>query len=902
MWVYNDRVAMQFLLREGDRGKPKAKLIASRLNALCSFADVRMIPGALTLDLLLNYHVVVFSTSQFSREELIAYNEFCRTQSPPIGFVLAESRGVLGFVFTDFSAQHIAEDEDALLEFRIHTARTLTTDTSVTVHVREPHLGTALGVGDSVCLRIASTVAVSNGTSNCEAGDAKERLVCEVESILSPGSVLLRIPSCLKTDKQLHEFHKHIKAATHMKKLKHRSTTVHHQSLRTRIIHPGEIASPIDIHQSEPGMFSFIDSHVEAWGQAELLNLLASRVQREKRQKHTLQYKESTVFARNSASSQRATIVNIYVKCSSSPADFVKWFAFVACGGLDLGTFKRGKVADIDEGVVKRFLSCPASEFQALSALVAGYASIQVMKFTGKVGPLVCPQSQFMYVDMLSAVPLEIDVESSEFATSIPKRESALVALFGSSLLQRLQQTVAALVGLEAVNIEILKNALCLGIGSRSQILVAKDEVDGSRHHVVDELTLSGRALLSPKSLGQSTPNALLAFAADSFPDSKPELCSMTKRNPVDHESWSKAHIICCDSLTLACRSYEKPFIFIDHCQHAFALSSFIPHVTETFSESLIPPDKKSNSQIFAFDHLPQTYSARSPDSTRGGFSGFELGETLIRSRALFTLIFSESITQAIKFFTSSVTKGSHELPEDGISTVWTIWSVIQRGHNVANYKDCVQEAWKICEIIPMLCTNGSGVDGADEILFLSVGIEDPHHVQLLASTACIIADSLSIQIPPVEERRKIVGKVASELDQFSLHSNPRTPSGILKSFQVASASHLLQLCKHVQPIAFASDKPEKLHAHFAQSMVNIEATIRGSPVLPDLSSLRVQAANLEPAAAIANAIDGARGHSWRSVASNSRELDSLEQDQYPVEQRVAECRVRRQVHQGTES
>lgn len=47
----------QFLLREGDRGKPKAKLFAARLSELGPFADVRTIPGALTLDLLLNYHV-----------------------------------------------------------------------------------------------------------------------------------------------------------------------------------------------------------------------------------------------------------------------------------------------------------------------------------------------------------------------------------------------------------------------------------------------------------------------------------------------------------------------------------------------------------------------------------------------------------------------------------------------------------------------------------------------------------------------------------------------------------------------------------------------------------------------------------------------------------------------------
>jgi molybdopterin/thiamine biosynthesis adenylyltransferase len=47
----------QFLLRDGDRGKPKAKLVADRLNSLNPLADVRTIPGALTVELLLNYHV-----------------------------------------------------------------------------------------------------------------------------------------------------------------------------------------------------------------------------------------------------------------------------------------------------------------------------------------------------------------------------------------------------------------------------------------------------------------------------------------------------------------------------------------------------------------------------------------------------------------------------------------------------------------------------------------------------------------------------------------------------------------------------------------------------------------------------------------------------------------------------
>ncbi|KAJ0408599.1 hypothetical protein P43SY_008946 [Pythium insidiosum] len=82
-----------FLLREGDFGKPKAKLMASRLNELNPFADVRAMQGTLTLELMLNFHVIVFASPNITIEELVAYNEFCRAQAPPIGFVVAEQFG-----------------------------------------------------------------------------------------------------------------------------------------------------------------------------------------------------------------------------------------------------------------------------------------------------------------------------------------------------------------------------------------------------------------------------------------------------------------------------------------------------------------------------------------------------------------------------------------------------------------------------------------------------------------------------------------------------------------------------------------------------------------------------------------------------------------------------------------
>lgn len=190
--------------------------------------------------------VVVFSSSQFSREELIAYNEFCRAQSPPVGFVLAESRGAFGFLFTDFSQNHIAEDDPGLVEFRVLTKRAQVNSSSdgtrvVTLVVKEPHLDSALAPGDSVCLHRALS-------STDSASEKLDSLVCQVEAILSPTSVQLRLHVADNaSENELQELLRHVKAATHLRKIKRCSTTTaSHRSLRERIIDTGDITLPLE--------------------------------------------------------------------------------------------------------------------------------------------------------------------------------------------------------------------------------------------------------------------------------------------------------------------------------------------------------------------------------------------------------------------------------------------------------------------------------------------------------------------------------------------------------------------------------------------------------------------------------------------------------------------------------
>lgn len=125
-----------------------------------------------------------------------------------------------------------------------------------------------------------------------------------------------------------------------------------------------------------------------------------------------------------------------------------------------------------------------------------------------------------------------------------------------------------------------------------------------------------------------------------------------------------------------------------------------------------------------------------------------------MKSQALFRFVFSDCIALAIDSFASAVAKSSseplHQLSE---SDLWGVWSVVQRGHNATTFENCVTEAWKICELIPVLLQcleeNGPSEEDSSQIVLLCVELEDnPDHTQLVVSMACIIAESLQIQVP----------------------------------------------------------------------------------------------------------------------------------------------------------
>lgn len=188
--------------------------------------------------------MVIFSSSQLSREELIAYNEFCRAQQPPVGFLIAESRGLFGSIFTDFGDAHAAEidaDSATIKEFRLLPHKTQFGDKNTAVlHVREKVADTCCQVGDRVQFRDENGHSVKDRKGNL--------LICQVLEITSPGALKVALLPHHTVGEYREPLQDEIQVAltkaAKMRKSRY-IASYRYRSYRQIVIDPGEILLPL---------------------------------------------------------------------------------------------------------------------------------------------------------------------------------------------------------------------------------------------------------------------------------------------------------------------------------------------------------------------------------------------------------------------------------------------------------------------------------------------------------------------------------------------------------------------------------------------------------------------------------------------------------------------------------
>ncbi|KAI5070106.1 hypothetical protein GOP47_0014449 [Adiantum capillus-veneris] len=99
-----------FYLTESDIGKPRATACAYKLQELNAAVLVTVQSADITHSFLSKFQAAVFTNLTY--EEAAAFDDFCRSQTPPIAFIKADVHGLFGSVFCDFGPEFVVFDVD----------------------------------------------------------------------------------------------------------------------------------------------------------------------------------------------------------------------------------------------------------------------------------------------------------------------------------------------------------------------------------------------------------------------------------------------------------------------------------------------------------------------------------------------------------------------------------------------------------------------------------------------------------------------------------------------------------------------------------------------------------------------------------------------------------------------
>ncbi|KAI3886613.1 hypothetical protein MKX03_031134 [Papaver bracteatum] len=103
-------LSSNFIFSEDDVGKNRAVASVTKLQELNNAVLISALSTPLTMDQLSNFQAVVFT--DVNLEKAFEFDEFCRSQEPPIAFIKTEVRGLFGSVFCDFGPNFTVLDVD----------------------------------------------------------------------------------------------------------------------------------------------------------------------------------------------------------------------------------------------------------------------------------------------------------------------------------------------------------------------------------------------------------------------------------------------------------------------------------------------------------------------------------------------------------------------------------------------------------------------------------------------------------------------------------------------------------------------------------------------------------------------------------------------------------------------
>ncbi|OQR92773.1 ubiquitin activating enzyme, E1 family [Thraustotheca clavata] len=440
--IYDDGLAeikdvgVNFFLHEDDVGTPRATAVALRLAELNKMVTLKVHTGDLTEEVVARHNVVVFTHA--TRSELIRWNNFCRAQSPAIGFIACDTPGVFGYAFTDFGPQFTTHDA---------TGENPITRIITDISSDEDGLVTLLGPDDDGKMHELPDsdhdgwVEISEVEGMINLDDPSQSI-----NTMGPYRIKFANKKVYRNGKQVEVFDPYRfklvgGTARFSPYLGGGMFTQSKQPFTTafRSFEEG-LTSPV-----YPGEYGLMFTDGAKFGRAEQLHIVLNGL---------FQFQEKHGHAPRVYNDEDADKVLEYAKAGPPALEGVETFA----------------VEELDEILTKHLAQVAAIELQPLAAFFGGVIAQEVVKFTGKFTPL----KQWMHLDFVEVLPESIPTDNEPQNS----RYDNIIQLFGAAFKEKLGNSKTFLVGCGALGCEYLKNFAMVGLACGDEGLVTVTDND----------------------------------------------------------------------------------------------------------------------------------------------------------------------------------------------------------------------------------------------------------------------------------------------------------------------------------------------------------------------------------------------------------------------------------------
>nr|XP_020749835.1 ubiquitin-like modifier-activating enzyme 1 [Odocoileus virginianus texanus] len=250
----------------------------------------------------------------------------------------------------------------------------------------------------------------------------------------------------------------------------------------------------------------------------------------------------------------------------------------------------------LDEDLIRKLAYVAAGDLAPMNAFIGGLAAQEVMKAcSGKFMPVM----QWLYFDALECLPEDQEALSEDKCLPCQNRYDGQVAVFGSSLQEKLGKQRYFLVGAGAIGCELLKNFAMIGLGCGDGGSITVTDMD-----IIEKSNLNRQFLFRPWDVTKSKSDT----AAAAVSQINPHIRVISHQNRVGPETehvYDDDFFQNLDGVANAldnvdarmymdrrCVYYRKPLLESGTLGTKGNVQVVIPFLTESYSSSQDPPEK----------------------------------------------------------------------------------------------------------------------------------------------------------------------------------------------------------------------------------------------------------------------------------------------------------------------